>query len=254
MELVPVVDLMQGVVVRGHAGQREKYLPNKSRLLESSDPLQTALALSQNYQARQLYVADLDGIQFDQPQYAILAQIVEAGLSISVDSGIRTILQAEQLLKMGVKKVIVSLESLPDLELMREFVSSLGAEQILFSLDLKNGEPFGAAAGNKNPIEIVWTAVDCGVRQMIILDVAKVGSHSGVATGALCHTIKKRWPDLVLWTGGGVRSLADLQKLSLDRVDGAMVSSALHDGLITPQDWKGYLDLDQEVIQLAMDA
>jgi phosphoribosylformimino-5-aminoimidazole carboxamide ribotide isomerase len=66
--------------------------------------------------------------------------------------------------------------------------------------------------------------------------------------------MKKRWPDLVIWTGGGVRSLADLHQLFLNRVDGAMVASALHDGHISPADWRSFRALSNDSTQLAMDA
>ncbi|WP_437227129.1 HisA/HisF-related TIM barrel protein [Planctomicrobium sp. SH661] len=254
MDLIPVIDLMQGHVIRGQAGQRESYQPNTSKLLASIDPRSTCQSLIRHYRPRCIYVADIDGIQDGQPQYSILESLVACGTDLVVDAGTDSLAQAQRVLELGVTKVIIGLETLPSLDLMKELISELGADRVIFSLDLFNGIPLGPDAAGKTPLEIVATAMECGVRQMIVLDLSHVGMNRGVPTGALCHTIKNRWPDLVVWTGGGVRSLADLHKLSLLRVDGAMVASALHDGHITPADWKSFETLSNDRTQMAMDA
>ena len=45
MTVLPVLDVLEGVVVRGVAGQRAEYRPLRSRLVESAVPLDVARAL-----------------------------------------------------------------------------------------------------------------------------------------------------------------------------------------------------------------
>lgn len=254
MDLIPVIDLREGQVIRGHAGQRENYQANISRFVKSADPVATCNALIRQFHPRSIYVADLDGIEQGQPAYRLLEQLVNCGVALAIDAGTASCEQARRLIGLGAKKVIIGLETLPRLELMKDFVHELGNEQVIFSLDLLGGEPLGPDAAGKTPQEIVATAIECGVHQLVVLDLSHVGMQRGVSTGALCHALKNRWPDLIIWTGGGVRSLADLHKLSLSRVDGAMVASALHDGHITPADWKSFQALSNDITQMAMDA
>jgi len=254
MELIPVLDLRGGVVIRGQAGQRGNYLPNTSQLVSSAEPVATCRALLRSFSPQSIYVADLDGIEHARPQLDLIEHLARCPVDLAVDAGTSTLEQADDLLHRGVKKVIIGLETLPHLEEMRAFVKTFGAERVLFSLDLMDGDCIGPDARGKNPFEVVAQAIDAGVRQMIVLDLSQVGMNRGVSTVSLCHSIKNRWSELVVWTGGGIRALADLHKLSLSRVDGAMVASALHDGRLTPSDWKSFQALSDDLTQMAMDA
>jgi len=254
MDLIPVLDIRQGVVIRGHAGQRGSYLPNTSQLLPDTEPVATCHALIRHFHPHILYVADLDGIEQGQPQLELIEKLAACPVELAVDAGTSTFEQARRLMELGVRKVIIGLETLPQLDMMQAFVQEFGPERVLFSLDLMNGDCIGPDASGKFPLEVVVSAVAAGVRQLIVLDLSQVGMNRGVSTLTLCHSIKNRWPDLVVWTGGGVRSLADLHRLSLSRVDGAMVASALHDGKITPSDWKSFQALSNDLTQMAMDA
>lgn len=254
MELIPVMDLKQGQVVRGMAGERELYQPNRSRLMPGSDPVLTCRALLEQYRPSSLYLADLDGIAGGGVQTTLLEELATFDVNIAVDAGTASLPHARRLLELGVHRVIVALETLPRLDLVGRFVEELGADRVFFSLDLKDGKPLGAAAGRRQALEVVKEIVDLGVHQLIVLDLAGIGKNRGVPTLSLCHSIKRRWPDVVVWTGGGVRSVADLHALAVARVDGAMVASALHDGGITPADWDGYESLSDDRVLRAMDA
>lgn len=254
MDLIPVIDLMQGQVVRGVAGERARYAPNRSCLVNSSDPLETALALIGRFRPNCLYVADLDAIQTGKVQTECLENLVRCSAPLAVDAGVKSVEAARHLVELGVAKVVVGLETLPELGLLERFVSDLGVEAVIFSLDLRNGRPLGPGAG-RTPVDVVSEAIQLGVHQLIVLDLESVGVSRGVPTGPLCHAIKSRWPDLIVWTGGGIRSLPDLHRLSLFRLDGVMVASALHDGRITPADWRTFEDLlSDDQTMLMMDA
>ncbi|WP_437202379.1 HisA/HisF-related TIM barrel protein [Planctomicrobium sp. SH664] len=254
MELVPVVDLQRGQVVRGMAGERDLYRPNRSRLLNSSEPLATAAALVKQYEPGSLYVADLDGIEQGEVQSELLADLASLPVELVVDAGVETLAKAQKLFEMGVARVAIALETLPDLDLVCQFTREFGEERILFSLDMRDGQPIGECAAGMQSIEVVSRVVECGVHHLIVLDLAGIGKNRGVPTVAFCHSLKRRWPEMILWTGGGVRSLADIHTLSLARLDGAMVASALHDGGITPSDWRGFQSLSDDDILRAIDA
>jgi uncharacterized protein related to proFAR isomerase len=63
-----------------------------------------------------------------------------------------------------------------------------------------------------------------------------VGMAAGIRGLELVTAIHLRWPDLELITGGGVRSVDDLESLARIGVAGVLVASALHNGQLTADD------------------
>ena len=70
-----------------------------------------------------------------------------------------------------------------------------------------------------------------GLRELIVLDLARVGSGAGPDVGAVAR-IHAAFPDLELLAGGGVRDAGDLRALRAAGAAGALVSTALHGGVI----------------------
>ena len=70
MEVIPVIDVAHGEVVRAVKGERSAYRPIETPLSSSSEPAELARGLAKLFPFRTLYVADLDGIEGRGPQYA----------------------------------------------------------------------------------------------------------------------------------------------------------------------------------------
>ena len=62
MEIIPVIDLMGGVVVHARMGQRNAYRPIATPLSPTSDPLDVTRGLMSVYPFTSIYAADLDAI------------------------------------------------------------------------------------------------------------------------------------------------------------------------------------------------
>ena len=62
MDVIPVLDVQDGVVVRAVRGDSANYRPLETPLAATSDPVDVAKGLRALYPFRRLYVADLDGI------------------------------------------------------------------------------------------------------------------------------------------------------------------------------------------------
>ena len=62
MQIVPVLDLVNGQVVRGIAGRRQEYRPIASALCPNAQPTTLAKSLVGELALREAYVADLDAI------------------------------------------------------------------------------------------------------------------------------------------------------------------------------------------------
>ena len=78
-EVIPVVDLMGGLVVHARAGERDRYRPLESPLAASSEPADVVRGLLALHPFRSLYIADLDAIQGRGDHVAAVRALKEVG-------------------------------------------------------------------------------------------------------------------------------------------------------------------------------
>jgi phosphoribosylformimino-5-aminoimidazole carboxamide ribotide isomerase len=242
MRVIPVIDVLGGLVVRGIAGRRAEYRPIESPLCADPSPLAVARAFFERFAIRELYLADLDAIAGGEPAWNIYAQLADLGLELWVDAGLTDPDRAMRLAQWNsqghpLAAVIAGLESLPDADALKAMVDVVGARRLVFSLDLKTATPLSAAAAwaGLDAEAIAACALDAGVRRMIVLDLARVGTGKGVGTEDLCRRLRRLDAGCEIVAGGGVRGPADLASLADAGCDAALVASALHDGRITPE-------------------
>lgn len=236
LQIIPVLDLLNGVVVRGVGGRRDEYRPVESVLTTSTKPLDVAIAIRESFGLTTLYVADLDAIVHRKPNLNALRELCAAGFKIWIDAGVRNLVEAFALLNAGSEKIVAGLESLSGPELLSSLVRELTAERVVFSLDLKAGRPLIDAASHwpkVSAIEIAHTTIQTGISQMIVLDLISVGEQRGPSTLDLCDEIRGLSPRITLITGGGIRGPEDLQFLHSRAIDGVLVATALHNGSLS---------------------
>lgn len=248
MRIIPVLDVLNGEVVRGIAGQRDSYQSVKSILTSNSDVGSICEAFDKQFGITEYYIADLDGIERDAPNIDVLRNLQDLHYRLWLDAGFASVeklksMQARLSLDF-LERIIVGLECCPDISSLEALLKVVGAERLVFSLDLKNGVPFfpsDASPGwsQATSDQIAQQAVDLGVRTIIVLDLAAVGLGRGTPTLDLCRHLKHEYPELELITGGGVNSVADLAGLE-SCCDGVLVASALHDGRLTKEDLQLY--------------
>lgn len=238
MRILPVLDLMDGVVVRGVGGRRHEYRPIVSTLTASSQPLDVARAFRAHFGLDELYLADLDAIAGSKPARSVYQDLLADGFRLWVDAGIgpggRNL---DVLAAAGVNSLIAGLESLFDAGELSRLGPRFSPARVVFSLDLKNGQPVaGDGWHERDPWLIAGQALAGGVKRILVLDLASVGTSQGMATEELCTRLRATFPHLEITTGGGVRGPEDLRRLQRAGVDNVLVASALHDGRLTRKD------------------
>jgi phosphoribosylformimino-5-aminoimidazole carboxamide ribotide isomerase len=226
MRIVPVLDLKGGNVVHARRGQRADYAPLRSPLVEGCEPVAVARALCALCRTKKLYVADLDALAggpIDEATIAKLASVAEPW----VDAGATSPESASSLRRAGVARNVVGTESLgPGLEI---------DGPVVLSVDLRDGrlispnpELAGRAAAAAAPL-----ARALGVDELLVIDLARVGSGAGPALEAVAE-LSAALPGVAIYAGGGVRDESDLRALESAGAAGALVATALHEGRITP--------------------
>jgi len=233
MEIIPVLDLLDGIVVRGVGGRRHEYRPLVSRLTNEVQPLAVARALRRATGASSLYVADLDAIVHQSPNHSVYEELREDGFTLRIDAGLSTPTAAHALQQRGYEPII-GLETCPGPRDLASIVEACGGD-LTFSLDLQAGRPLHrlpAPEWSPSPLEVAQQALDVGVSRLLLLDLADVGEMCGSRTLPLCRTLHTLAPDVALTGGGGVRTRHDVKLWEHAGAAGLLVASALHAGTI----------------------
>ena len=273
MRVIGVVDLLGGRAVHALAGRRESYRPVRAVAGSPIEP-GDALALARAYMDRlgltELYAADLNAILgllrvhpdalarlAEAPdgdrarakigrtsQDAIVAAVASLGVPLWLDAGVSSVDHARRVLGLGAARVIVALETLPSFDALEGICAALGGDRVVFSLDLRNGEPVFAswasgalgatgASGGIPAAEaahlVAARAAAAGAGAVIVIDLARVGTGTGLDLELIAR-VREATPGLTLLAGGGVRGLEDFARLADYGCDGALVATALHDG------------------------
>jgi len=233
LKVIPVIDILNGVVVHAVRGKRREYKPLQSCLTNSVDPVEVA-KMFKALGFHELYVADLDAIIDCSTDFQVLKRIVdETGLELLVDAGITSIERAKVLLDSGVSKLIIGTETLQHKKFVKDAVELFGSERVLVSLDLRGEKVIVKLGfdGCVSPMCLLRDFKAMGVSQVIVLDLNRVGSGEGVNTVFLKKVIETVGIDV--YVGGGVRNIQDLVELKELGVSGVLVASALHSGKIS---------------------
>ena len=247
MEIIPVLDLAQGVAVWAQAGNRARYEPVASALVPEvvGDAVALLRAFRRRIGARSCYIADLDAIQGGAVQRRLLLELaqLETGFAgaIMVDAGAHTPESCLEVLACGASQVVIGLETLRAFTDLAAMVRMVGVDRVVFSLDLRMGTPIlhpaiqDVDAAQPDAASLASQAVAAGVSRVVLLDLARVGTGCGADLG-LIEILRKRVPSVRLYAGGGVLARRDLDRMRDAGCDGALVASAIHSGAITAAD------------------
>jgi phosphoribosylformimino-5-aminoimidazole carboxamide ribotide isomerase len=226
MRIVPVIDLKDGIVVHARRGHRDDYAPLQSPLVDGCEPVAVARVLCGVCRTKTLYVADLDALGGDPVNEAVLGALAVVA-EPWVDAGATTPERAAALRRAGVARNVVGTESLePGADI---------APPVVLSVDLREGRLISPdpELASRGPTAAAPLARALNVRELLVIDLARVGSGAGPPLAAVAE-LAAALPGVAIYAGGGVRDDADLRALETAGAAGALVATALHEGRIKP--------------------
>ena len=225
MEIIPAIDLKDGKCVRLYQGDFKQIT------VFSEEPVTVAL----NWQAQgapRLHVIDLDGAAGGElvNKEAIEAIVNRVNIPVQVGGGIRRLEVIEELLGMGVMRVVLGTMAVENTRLVVELCRQFG-EAITVSLDARDG--YIATHGwlrvsQITALELGLRLKEAGVKRLICTDIKRDGTLTEPNFEAVAELVKKL--TLPIIASGGVSSLFHLERLKKLGVEGVIIGRALYTG------------------------
>ncbi|MFX1376478.1 MAG: HisA/HisF-related TIM barrel protein [Promethearchaeota archaeon] len=241
--IIPVLDILNSVVVHAVRGERDDYKPLKSNLFHSSNPLEILNVLKNNFKFVDIYIADLDAIINKKPNFTLLSEILQiSGLDIIIDPGIINSSDIQRFSQYSINKIIIGLETIQSLDVVKEALSLLGHNRLIVSIDMYKETVLTEAKGliNKTPLEIINLVETIGIKELILLDLFRVGQKIG---GIPPHYLNIRDSfNGNIYVGGGIKDYEDILSYKQHNFTGVLIATALYDGTINIEKVRKIID------------
>jgi len=237
VNLYPAIDILAGNAVRLVKGDFD------AKTVYDPDPLSAARGWV-DAGAQHLHVVDLDGAKAGEPvNLEHLRRIAsEAGVPVQYGGGLRTAEAVGEALAAGAARVILGTAAFTDPDLLREVLDSHEPEQLLVSVDVREGHV--ATHGWLQTTDVRARDAFARLREQGVSNFVFTNiDHDGMLDGAN--------RDEVIWVAratqegslifsGGIGKLSDLealaslrQEMALDGLEGVIVGKALYEGRFT---------------------
>ncbi len=228
MIIFPAIDLKEGKCVRLTQGDYNQ------KQIFSDHPVETALKW-QSQGAEYLHLVDLGGALTGIPENKeVIKDIIKAlTIPVQVGGGIRSMAYADDLISIGVARIILGTSALSD-ELFMKKVLEKYHDQVAVSLDARNG--LVAIKGwteisSVKASDLANTLKDYGLKTIVYTDIAKDGMMSGPNFQELSDIQMKTGLDII--ASGGVSTISDVKRIQEMNVYGIIIGKALYTGDIS---------------------
>ena len=232
--LIPALDLISGQVVRLKQGDFDQ------KTVFALDPVQKVKEYAAQGAAL-IHLVDLDGAKDPKErQLGLIAELVASSpCPIQTGGGIRSYEDVEELLSLGVKRVVVGSAAIKNPELGLKLLTEFGPEAITLALDVKlvDTVPMVATHGwlklsEQSVYDLIAQFSSAGLKHVLITDIAKDGMMQGPNV-ALYAQLTARYPELDIIASGGISSLEDLKALRAIHMKSAVLGKSLLTGAFT---------------------
>lgn len=231
MLIIPAIDLREGKCVRLVEGRLDR------ETVYSDDPVAVA-RLWEDQGARWLHVVDLDGAFSGSPQNLDMISNILMAVRIPVQAGggIRDMAVIEELLHLGVSRVILGTAAIINPVLVAEACRRFG-ESVVVGIDARNGkvaiEGWGVTA-EKNTLELAAEMKSLGVERVVFTDIWRDGTLKGPNLAAIEEVARATGMKII--ASGGVSTAADLHALKTLEpigVEAVIMGKSLYAGTVT---------------------
>jgi len=233
MLIIPAIDLRDGRCVRLKQGRKDDVTHY------DGDPVEVAKDF-QKQGAEWLHVVDLDGAfaERNSTNRQTLKAIVDAvNIPIEFGGGLRSFSDVEQVLQLGVARVVIGTLAVESPQILQKLVASFGSDRIAVGIDAKGGQVVirgWEKSEALNAIELARDIATVGIKRIIYTDVARDGMLIGPNIEETCRIARES--GLKVTASGGVSSIDDIKRLTQTAecgVDSVIVGRAIYERRFT---------------------
>ncbi|MDQ1342292.1 MAG: phosphoribosylformimino-5-aminoimidazole carboxamide ribotide isomerase [Pseudomonadota bacterium] len=244
MLLIPAIDLRGGRCVRLLQGRFD------AETVYATDAIEV-LGRYRALGAKLIHVVDLDGArQGSQGNRDAIGRLAaaDAQVAIQVGGGVRSRQVADELLALGVARVVVGSVAVTQPDEVAAWLRDLGTERIVLAFDVRldaGRTPRLATHGWEQQTEAsLWDAVERyvphGLRHVLCTDVARDGALSGPNVALYAEAVR-RFPGVEWQASGGVSTADDLHALAATGVASVISGRALLEGRLNAEELVPFL-------------
>jgi len=228
MDIIPAIDVLGGRCVRLYQGDYDK------ETVYSDDPAGVALYWEQEGASR-IHIVDLDGAASgNRLNLAVIEQIArDINIPIQVGGGIRDLTSVEELLDIGVGRIIMGTSAIEQPDLVKQACLFFGAQAVVIGVDARDG--MVALRGwrevsSVNVLELVDHMSALGVNRIIYTDIYKDGTLTEPNFDVIEELVNVSGLSVI--ASGGISSVDHLKRLRDLGAEGAIIGMALYTGAI----------------------
>ena len=233
-EVIPAIDLLQGKAVRLEQGDFKKVTVYSERPVEVAKQFEKA-------GATRLHIVDLEGARVGTLQEKENIERIVKSISIPVEvgGGIRETNTIQQLLTLGVDRVILGTSALKNPSLIQQACKQFG-KNLYISLDAKKGNiatEGWVETSSMKATEWIKEIETWGVQGIIYTDISRDGMLQGPNFEAI-QALAQSTP-LPIIASGGISTKKDVEKLkqlATLGVIGCIIGKALYTGALQLKD------------------
>lgn len=230
MIIFPAIDMRGGKCVRLLKGDF------KQETVFSDHPEEMAKKW-QDQGAEFLHLVDLDGALKGKPQNleAVKKILQTVNIPVELGGGIRTMETIDEVLALGVRRVILGSVAVRNPELVKEACAKYG-DRVVVGIDAKDGIVAVDGWGVSGDVEAVTLAKEmkkAGVKTIIYTDISRDGTLAGVNVEATAKLARESGVNVV--ASGGVKSIDDIKALKpyeKDGIEGVIVGKSIYMGTL----------------------
>jgi len=230
MDIIPAIDILDGKCVRLYQGDYQQAQ------IFSENPVEIALRFVEEGATR-LHLVDLDGAKEGRiSNLTTIESIVQAvSIPVQVGGGLRNLNSVQQLVELGVSRVILGTIAVEQPELVAELCQQF-PQKIVIGIDAREGKVATRGwleTAEISAIELGQKMSTLGATAIIYTDIQRDGTLSGPNKAALRELITQ--VDIPVIASGGVSSLSDLLSLlSLEPLglEGVIIGKAIYTGAV----------------------
>jgi phosphoribosylformimino-5-aminoimidazole carboxamide ribotide isomerase len=225
--VIPAIDLMDGAVVRLEKGDFA------TKTVYARHPAEKAAEFARDG-ATLLHVVDLDGAKAGWPVNldAVAAICRVPGLHVELGGGLRSIVDIEKVLALGVRYVVLGTAAVERLGLVEEACTRFPG-RVRTGIDARNGEVKIAGwleGTGLSAVEVARRVKAAGVSLVEYTDVGRDGMFTGVDAEGAARIQAEAGVEVV--ASGGVASVEDVRACRSAGLAGVIVGKALYEGRI----------------------